>query len=790
MGVDVTQIRSRSNGGLPSRTGHLWLRQLGCAVSIASALTLCSAIALAALPAIAHAEECPNAAFRTGPSSHLPDCRAYELVTPPFKDAGRLDALLGLSPEGSSALMDISGGVAGLEGYWAIEGAEPAAYYTVGRTASGWVTTADDLPSSEYLPYLGVGGESDLIGQSLDSQTTVWGERGKWQPDNDLDFFVRPAGQSSLDVGPVAPPILPPELPSELSFTAGFEPVGVSADASRIFFSLQSSYWPGDETQDSYPSLYEYVGTGHAVPMLVGVGEDGRQISQCGVVLGASQPATGGIGASPGNPRDSYNAVSANGSTVYFTAEPKGLKKGSTECTGDGPPVEEVLARIDNGLSDVRTVAISEPSKEDCAACDTEAGVLADAEFEGASEDGSKVFFETRQPLLGSDTSNNLYEYDFDAAAGERVIKVSAGDATVSSPTADVPEPGIEGLRPLISEDGLHVYFLAQGVLTRVPNGQGEGAEAGADNLYVAERETGGSADRVRFVARLSPEDLVRSGWQSGAHAGGDVTPNGRFLVFTSARDLTSDDTSTAPQVFEYDAQTGSLVRVSIGQDGFNHNGNNGNGPAKIASPTYQGKYISAAYWTSLSVSADGSYVFFESPVALTPQALEGISNVYEYHEGLVSLISDGEDLLGSNLLTTDSSGSDVFFTTVDRLAGQDTDTSEDVYDARIDGGFPAPVALPSCSGEACQGQLSGAAPLLSPGSEFQTGGNPPLAGESAAKPAAKAKKKSKKKAKKKAKRKQPRKRVKTGKALATRHGREARKAAMSGRADRKAGRS
>ena len=37
---------------------------------------------------------------------------------------------------------------------------------------------------------------------------------------------------------------------------------------------------------------------------------------------------------------------------------------------------------------------------------------------------------------------------------------------------------------------------------------------------------------------------------------------------------LTPDDESSATQVFEYDAQTGMLVRVSIGQDDFNHNGN------------------------------------------------------------------------------------------------------------------------------------------------------------------------------------------------------------------------
>jgi Tol biopolymer transport system component len=53
------------------------------------------------------------------------------------------------------------------------------------------------------------------------------------------------------------------------------------------------------------------------------------------------------------------------------------------------------------------------------------------------------------------------------------------------------------------------------------------------------------------------------------------VTPDGRFLVFTSHRALTADDTrgDGPAQVYEYDAQTGTLTRVSIGQDGYNENG-------------------------------------------------------------------------------------------------------------------------------------------------------------------------------------------------------------------------
>jgi hypothetical protein len=129
-----------------------------------------------------------------------------------------------------------------------------------------------------------------------------------------------------------------------------------------------------------------------------------------------------------------------------------------------------------------------------------------------------------------------------------------------------------------VSEDGSHAYFLAQGVLTKTPNGEGEAAEAGAHNLYVFERDAAYPAGRIAFVARLGPVIETGEGEgtvEEGSFVDANVTPDGRFLVFASKRELTPDDTSAGlKQVFEYDAQTGALVRVSIGQEGFDHDGN------------------------------------------------------------------------------------------------------------------------------------------------------------------------------------------------------------------------
>jgi hypothetical protein len=357
--------------------------------------------------------------------------------------------------------------------------------------------------------------------------------------------------------------------------------------------------------------------------------------------------------------------------------------------------------------------------------CDTGEGVRQPAHFLGASEDGSKVFFATTQPLLGSDTSVNIYEYDFDASAGERVVRVTGGDGSVSNPAADV------GGVAQISPDGSHIYFVA-GVLTTNPNYAGEVAQAGAANLYVYERDASYPNGQLTFIATMPASDTAIWGQRSTKSEVSAVTSDGRFLVFAAYAHLTPDDTSGGRQLFEYDSEANRMMRVSIGQDGFDDNGNT----------------VNIGQSSHFTVSSDGSYVFFESEAGLTPQALDyrviggnesgGVlyaNNVYEYHDGNVYLISDGQDVSAEagpvegtaerlvHLLGASVSGRDVFFTTTDRLVGQDTDTQVDIYDARIDGGFPAPATPVECQADACQGPLSAAPVLLSAGSELQAGG-------------------------------------------------------------------
>jgi hypothetical protein len=664
---------------------------------------------LTALPSVAAAESCPNAVYRNGPSSRLPDCRAYEMVTPPYKEG--FPVYVGTS--GFASAFSADGSRMAGESVGAFAGAEDSRFdtqesfidngagYVFTRGEAGWETTAVSPSAAEYPLAFWVGSSSDLSRTLWVAATTAQEEeRARAGSSRPLEsFYVRSSNEPPVEVGSILPPSA---TPAEAEQNRFYKFGGASTnDLSVVLYGLSGQHWPGDETEAGAESLYEYVGTGNSAPLLVGVsGGAGSTslISRCGTRLS--------IRGSSGKPSP---AISEDGSTVFFTA---------LAC-GSSPLVQELYARVDNGTSAAHTVAISEPSEADCSACETAGGARQPASAVGFSSDGSKAFFTTTQPLLGGDSSENLYEYDFDGEAGQRVVRVSGGDATVVDPVAGVER--VVGLSP----DGSHVYFTASGVLTRTPNGLGQEAEAGQSNLYLYERDAQYPDGRTVFV--LPGADLTG---ETG------ISENGDFLVFSSTAQLTPDDTSSVAQAFEYDAQTGGLVRVSIGKEGFNEDGNTGSVEA-------------------LMVADDGS-VYFESVNPLVAQAVSGQSNVYEYREGEVNLISDGQDTRGATLRGISASGVDVFFDTFDRLVPRDTDSQEDTYDARVDGGFSEPLPPPSCEADACQGPLSGAPVLLSPGSEFQAGGEniatPAPEVPKVAKKAVKHKPKARKGAKKRAK--------------------------------------
>jgi hypothetical protein len=757
-------------------------------------LSLCSA-ALAAGDANQNSCQAPTESS-PGFRNYLPDCRAYELVTPPYKQGAiLLDEPGAISADGEHVIAGVPGTFAGEGNQWLKVDANPEiAVYELSRGESGWRASALTPPATRF-PF------SSLRAASASDElaTTLWGATTSTLLYTE-DLYLREPDGSFVLVGPGAgPEVAGQELiqsSNELQF------VGGSGDLSHMVLAINpeeqtgghSNVWPGDRTVDGKGdgafSLYEYVGTGNVAPALVGVSDGttvvngvtlaaGAQISRCGTELGGGR-----------HEGSNYNAVSADGETVFFTA-----RSSTSACSVEPgePPVDEIYARVGEST----TVKISEPTRADCAACQTSSTEteLKKGVFQGASQDGKRVFFLTEQELLPGRKGMNLYEYDFNGPEHGKIVLVSGGSS----------EPDVQSV-VRISRDGSHVYFVAKGVLTIGKNAEGKEPEAEADNLYAYEPDPAkAGTSRVVFVAKLltkteettlegeeeAEKQVVnersgqaglsaayealsrgasfeeaflddsevtsrteqalkgtlgpagtlaedRSVWTADDARPAQATPDGRFLVFPSSADLTADDTSSVPQLFEYDAQAERLTRVSIGQGGtYNNDGNTSrfHQAPQIPVQRFGGLDLPTEAAFHLALSPDGSTVLFTSAAELAPGAVSGQPSVFEYRDGNVYLISDGRDaaIAGAGAAAvqlyglaagTEPQMRDAFFTTIDPLVPQQGDSEMNLYDARMDGGLPAPALAPECLGETCRGATGMAPQLGGAGSASQAGGD------------------------------------------------------------------
>ena len=496
---------------------------------------------------------------------------------------------------------------------------------------------------------------------------------------------------------------------------------GASSDLSHILFQIKSSRapWEGDTTTNNSRSqgLYEYIGTGNERPQLIGLNSEGHLISNCGTILGAIEGAEG-------YHADMYNAISQTGQTVFFTAQE------NNGCEGQTPAVNEVYASTDQNPG--TPTAISEPMYLDCEECQTgtatikhPAIAMSRAEFQGASQDGSRAYFLTSQELFAGAVTENLYEYDFNGPPGEKIIRISTGSEA----------PSVLGVAR-VSEDGSHVYFVADAVLTGV-NREGAQPAPEGKNLYVFERDAAYPTGRLAFVAGLAAGDAPD--WQREDERPVQATPDGRFLVFQSQADLTPGDTSSEQQVFEYDALTEELVRVSVSEAAYATGAAAADAnPSTIPRPEFAGEAQPTAAASALAISASGGEVVFSSRAGLTRSAADaaaaGATSIYEYRSsgsiasGSVYLISDGSSIFSPSLRGIDASGENIFFKTAEPLLAGDGDTQFDVYDARVHGGFVAATPATDCDmKQSCQGSPGITQSFVPTGSISQAaGGNLP----------------------------------------------------------------
>jgi tripartite motif-containing protein 71 len=521
---------------------------------------------------------------------------------------------------------------------------------------------------------------------------------------------------------------------------------GASTDLGKIVFSFGGSGSVTLAPEEILPgngrsNLYEVSGAGGPSPTLSIVNRaDGTAGAIIGGVCGAWLGNEGqGVGIVA-------HSVSADGGIAYFNTDPGAPTTGKCETLGP----RRLFKRINNET----TVEVSAPQ---CSPTPTCPGSPAGSdEYQGASADGSVVFFKTPRRLTNSDTdaTSDLYLYDETPPAGEpKLVQVSAGVVAPGHPTVG---SGAKVLGVLDNaNDGSRVYFVAEGALSGA-NLQGKAPAAGAKNLYVYERDDAQASGRIGFVGGLAPGDEAgdEKEWITGEDGGKKARAlpvkgqagDGHGLVLVSAAKLLGADTDSAKDVYLYDDSAGEAAKalrcLSCGGTGAFEARVTTRPTNDFSSPNYEqqapvaSEDLSTAVFTSqeglLTGDENGTWDVYVWQGLGVDACTESISTpTFAYlvgAGGCLSLISAATEGFGvekwSAAISAD--GENVFFVTSASLVGSDTNNALDLYDARIGGGFPEQVPVEACEGESsCHGAPVPLSPPVSSGSgSFSGPGN------------------------------------------------------------------
>jgi hypothetical protein len=680
--IAATARRGRARGSLPSIAVLLG--------ALLAGLTLASA-ALASEPG-----RCPNEALRVGPSKNLPDCRAYELVTPAEK--GRTQDMTFNNLGDDKAVPSSDGEHIALDTLVPLETAGvPAsiigAEAVFSRTASGWQMKSVVEPGTSAHR-----DRMELFSPNLAQVALGW--------DTELNGS-EPSPDETLEVGPVGGPYA---RVAEVPYGVRTDFVGANAGVprgepafSQVLFESQNHSLPSagseraraEETNAGATELYDFT---EGSVRLVNLTSEGTLLNRCGARLGEGNGDSTGEGTS--------GAVSADGSRIFF------------KTLASGPTCEDP-SRLYERLNDKETVEVSAPQ-----------GVLVgpaergDVYYDGATADGSKVFFSTVTPLTAGETFQErkelkLFVYDSEEEEGNRLKLIAPGIDPVAN------EGPYRSL--VISEDGSTAYYeTGEGII----------------NIFHYDIATGEST----FVATVHGPGTENEPSY--------VTPSGEFLVFAAhgGSGLLEEDGVAGEsrgarhtELYRYDAADRSVTCVSCGSGVAPLEG-------EMQEPTgsYSLRTLDATP-ALIPISENGQDVFFQTTQRLVPQDTNSTEfnrtsrngdpgmDVYEWVapgaeegpgvfcravNGCTHMLSSGGDAGPAVFLGASRDGSNVFFATAARLAPQDMDEYTDIYDARVDGGFAPSAAAVECL--SCQG-VGSPAPLFSAGASlsFSGPGNP-----------------------------------------------------------------
>jgi hypothetical protein len=720
-----------------------------------------------------HPPACPNQTVRqqTG-AAYLPDCRAYELVSP--EDAGGTTLFTG-GPQSPYATNPPRLAFVGQLAAIPDSGRNPintaGDLYVATRGAEGWRTryvgpSADEAGCAGGRPLV------DGTGTPATIQNDVMADAGlnriiDWNLGNPLEcafgYFgdIRPADQNTVALGSNAPylwnahgdfldrwPTSIADVPgSEANFSCPQDPsvhpyppgyvgnipvyyfcstyVDASKDLNHFVFSARSGVFGEGGLTKAPGSVYDNDTANNTLHLV------------------SKLPGGGPIEQEPGGKAGSEEliqlpTVSADGSHVLMGTATKPACK-EVDYPHGHVDEDRVLCPI-----------ITQPTHlymrvDNAVTHDVSAGKP--VHYIGATPDATKVYFTTVEQLTPDDTDQSVDLYVWSENGGNpQLTRISAGDigsvgnadgcastwttncdvqtyseSMISSASGnrgglgswDVSNPNPGYTDNAIAAKSGDIYFYSPEQLV-----EGKGVP-GKENLYVY-RE-----GRVRHVATLGvdryclSEVTERKTCSSSAVGRLQVTPDGRFAAFVTTSNVTAYDSHGFAEMYRYDAETEKVICASCRPDG--------SAPAGDVMGSEGGRFLT-----------DDGRVFFDTPEQLNPRDTNAASDVYEFVDGRPQLITSGTGT-GPAIsgLTSDSrpglygvsaDGVDAYFGTTDTLVGQDRNGQQlKFYDARTNGGFPfVSPPVPCAAADECHGPSTGPALPLprGTGAALGAGGN------------------------------------------------------------------
>lgn len=599
---------------------------------------------------------CPNQIFRIGFSSSLPDCRAYELVTPadtngrPTKGIGFLGdrfPTLEASPNGNAVSFVTEGGsIPGTEGTGGFNGDA----YRASRTESGWT-------------FLRTG--------PTGTETTIPGP-GSPSPDQGYFFWSASGEGTALVEGKATSYIRYPDGRSEVvgRGSLGIDPAAVgrrvTENGTHIIFETRNEP-TARQLEPEAPPVVEVEEGGEMVEK----GTEAVYDRTADEVTHVVSLLPGDITPPSGDDAE-YRDSSADGNGIAFSIDSTIYLRLNNAVTFELGNV--TLADVSEGGRRAFYVragdlfAFDTDSEEEIRF--TETGDLSEA-GKGAvvniAPDGNRAYFVSTQAIPGS---------------GE-------------NPNEAVAQAGQPNL--YLSDEGT-IRFVAT-VTPRDVAGEDSGAADQIDGLglwtKVQAMQPAKDPSRVNFDGSVL---LFQSRANIAGYDSGEFAQVYRFDSVGDRLHCLSCIPTEAPA-------TGgaSLQSFALSQDNFRP-------------PFSAFGFVPGLRPDGLRVFFQSTEALVSSDTDEVQDVYEweeqGVGSCTQ-PGGCVYLISSGHSARDNYIYGMSASGDDVFFTTEDVLVNGDNDTSS-IYDARVGGGFPvAPEA--ECQGEGCRPSLTPAPGLTAP---------------------------------------------------------------------------